>query len=402
MTDKDQALSTSSTSFAQALAEQRLQRFKEAGYEEQIALFLQTLDEGKLMDETMASSMLKAIYRASAQQGRDEERLRFNGLVNQLRQKAPEAFNSYELMPWLINNALVVEEFDRVRDLFAEMIRLLNGSIGELKVVIAQLIYHDQLAIGIDAMRTVWAERKRSQRFWDARGFVKWLATYVILDDLQKMPSHNSSSLLNLITSTYKTLEQDILEEYLSYLTAKNKQRWAKNDFRVGGEHRFRYWYNERKSVDKATQNLFHLTVEFMAYLHDNEGITYAKAYLVGNGIYEYLLKRHTGMLANNPIMIQSLRQLPKRYFLVPDHDPLQYYINSQVNAIEYHQAAITFQMIPAWLQFLKSHSLINGRQHKKALNDVQRLQPKIIKIWEAMPEDPMLRQAAVIGRSKQ
>jgi hypothetical protein len=53
-------------------------------------------------------------------------------------------------------------------------------------------------------------------------------------------------------------------------------------------------------------------------------------------------------------------------------------------------QALATSQMIPAWLQFLKSHGLMNGRQHKKALNDVQRLPPKIIKIWEAMPEDPM------------
>jgi hypothetical protein len=53
----------------------RWREFRETDYEDQIALFLRTLDDPELMDAEMAFEMLNEIFRASAER---QERDRFD------------------------------------------------------------------------------------------------------------------------------------------------------------------------------------------------------------------------------------------------------------------------------------------------------------------------------------
>jgi hypothetical protein len=67
----------------------RWEEFDQSDYEQQIALFLRTLDEPELMDGEMAFEMLNPLYSQMVERG---ERERYDQLLAALRERYPEIY----------------------------------------------------------------------------------------------------------------------------------------------------------------------------------------------------------------------------------------------------------------------------------------------------------------------
>jgi len=84
----------------------RWHEFRDADYENQIVLFVRTLDDPELMDAEMAFKMLNEIFRASAVIGECD---RFDELVQRLQERRPDVCIKEKpyFLKWRITNALV-------------------------------------------------------------------------------------------------------------------------------------------------------------------------------------------------------------------------------------------------------------------------------------------------------
>ena len=59
-----------------------------------------------------------------------------------------------------------------------------------------------------------------------------------------------------------------------------------------------------------------------------------------------------------------------------------------------HHKAAALFEVIPAWLRFLQSKSLIDDEQRARTLEELRPLHADVLKLMESYTEDPTLSRA--------
>jgi hypothetical protein len=138
------------------------------------------------------------------------------------------------------------------------------------------------------------------------------------------------------------------------------------------------------KEMQKGGDRIHHLTLLFMHYLHQQENVPYSKAYLARLGIYEYLLNLYAGDL-EIPLQGSWPEPLEWEHFLIPDHYSLYAYFHEVAEdniTGTYYQTAATFEMMPAWLRFLKSLNLIDRTVLQKVCSNLQGLDEKVGAIW--------------------
>jgi hypothetical protein len=152
--------------------------------------------------------------------------------------------------------------------------------------------------------------------------------------------------------------------------------------------------------------------VQFLGYLHQVEGVPYAKGELGRRDLYRFILERHAGKLEYRESMLTSMqrdldrrrgsRERPLRRFksyghvLVPDPERLEHYLAGLLDMMNqlYHRAAALFEIIPPWLRFLEACRLIDAGMRAEGLDELAPMADKLCRVFDDFSDDPTPRRA--------
>jgi hypothetical protein len=404
-----------------------LEDFEAAGYEGKIDIFNRTLDNPELMDGEMAFEMLQHLHSLTIEHG---ERNRFDRLVENLRGRLPETYAAEApyFLKWRIANALVEARFEDFRNLLLELAQLADKGIDNFNRAEEMAAYHGQLPALVDSMRIAWPEVQSSQDIvgWAVDEFRIRAMSYEILNfaDRTLETTDPNANLLERLR-IYSETDAEEIAANLAYITGQNKRQWAMSDFTLSpprsgmDEDDAEYENDEDAGQPDGELNLYHLTVEFLGWLHRDEGVPYAKGELGRRELHRFIMDRHHGRLEYRESMIQSFQRdmgrkrggktMPIRKYrrykhvLVPDPERLDQYLSDLLGMMNqlHHRASALFELIPGWLRFLEIKGLIDDATRTQAIAQLSPSADSLFRIFTRYAEDPAPRQALEGWRDK-
>ena len=165
--------------------------------------------------------------------------------------------------------------------------------------------------------------------------------------------------------------------------------------------------------------NLYHLTVEFLGWLHRDKGVSYTKGELGRRELHRFIMDRHYGRLEYRESMMQSFQRdmgrkrggktMPIRKYrrykhvLVPDPERLDHYLSDLLGMMNqlHHRASALFELIPGWLRFLKIKGLIDDATRTQTIRLLAPLADSLGRIFARYTEDPAPSRALDGWRDK-
>ena len=389
----------------------RWEEFKSKKGEDQIAVFLQTLDDRDLMDDEVAFEMLNCLRLEAIKHG---ERRRFAEVVAALRERRPEVYDesSHFYLSWRVQDALAEGWQDDVPALARELALKTGRDIDVVNQSLRALAYHGRLSVLVEAMRIGWAGVQSSGNVvpWGIAEFANTGANYEIYDYLEQTasPDPADTTLLDRINHFIPEPRLDYVAEFIDDLTGKAGRAWNVKDFALKPPRRRLRdnWDDDEETApaDPAAANLSRLLNEFVGYARRVEGVPFPRADLARKELYRYFLARRDGDLDPRPSMIDQLRKPNKKlppppspvHPLCPERVTLETHLARLVNPIHglYYNAAALFDGVPVWLRFLASRRMIDGDQRAKNVEELQPLHAGLLRLWEKVSEDPTLYRA--------
>lgn len=370
-----------------AAQDARWEEFKAADYENQIALFHRTLDEG-LMDEEMAIEMLDCLYPHARER---DEWSRFEGLLDRLQAEAPELYAHYFpfYAHWRIENALLRGDSAAIPELVMPFAEEPDRDIDMFFNVIDRLMYHNQVPALITAMTQAWPKVKDSPDIvpWGIDEFAEILSGLIIFDYLEHTPnpSGGDPALIERL-APHTDVDPESLKRNLAALTGKSGKSWSLDDF--GPE------------VDGDTWglNLFLLSLEFLGEQRSRAGLPYSRGELGRAQLYRYLLARRGGKYEEDrefPAMPEPPRrkQVGSRHPLCPERRPLDRFLGELLDFVnpQLYKAGCVMKLVPAWVDFLARRGLITAAEAEEALAEIRLLAGELIEALCSYRADPLL-----------
>lgn len=368
------------------------------------------------MDDEMAFEMLNTLHPQALEQN---QRDRFDRLVETLQTRLPEVYTSSSnyYLHWRITNALVTGRFDAVPPLVRDLATTAKHDIDILNNVIDALAYHGQLPLIVEAMHLAWpwVQEPGNVVPWGTDEFSFQAVHFVLLEysTHHATPDPEDPALGEQIEYYYPYDPEDV-QRFLAHLTGQADSSWSMDDFTFQRRQPSRrdrvddFDDDEDEPqptpADPARRNFFDLGVAFLGYLYRDESVSLSKGELARQQLCEYMLQRFDGGLEPQESLLDTIRRPKKRrpkpkrrqpdHLLCPDRDTLDRFLAQRMNFInpQWYKAAVTFELIPAWLRFLESRGLIDTEQHTKSHREVGKLVPSLRQIWERHLEDPSLQ----------
>jgi hypothetical protein len=202
----------------------------------------------------------------------------------------------------------------------------------------------------------------------------------------------------------FAPIERQQLASLLGLLAGRPERCWTLDDFAFRPPRRRDEWYNEDEDdTDPAVVQLHDLTFTFLGTIHREQGISLAKGDLARKSIERYILERHAGELepAESPLdrlrrpkarkTPSVVRQRRPAHPLCPDRATLDRFLAEKFGfmSAHYYEAAVTLELVPAWLRFLEERGLLTSEQRAAALADLRRLVAEAAPIWQNNISDP-------------
>ncbi|MBN2321403.1 MAG: SEC-C domain-containing protein [Acidobacteria bacterium] len=405
-----------------------LEEFEAADYEDKFKIFNRTLDDPELMDGDMAYEMLQNLFDETVEHG---ERNRFNTLVENLRTRLPETYAAEEpfLVKWRIENALADARYGDVPDLLREQALLAGRDIDLFNRTEEMSAYHGRLQALVDSMRIAWPHVESSDNIapWGVDEFCFRAVSYEILNFVERTheAAEPDAGLLERL-AFYSEIDEKEIAANLAHLTGRIVRQWTMNDFELPPPRTGMDEEDEENAIDESAvrphgeRNLYHLTLEFLGYLHGVEGVSYAKGELGRRELHRFLVERHDGGLEYRESMLESFerdmgrkkkrqRRKPRRkyrryeHMLVPDPERLEHYLAGLLNMISgcYHRTAAFFELIRGWLRFLETKGLIDAGTRTQAIDSLAHLADRLCSIFDTYRDDPAPGRALHLWRDK-
>jgi len=416
----------------------RMDEFEKSDYEGRIVLFSQALEQPELMDGETAFEMLGRLFKQTMERGEHD---RFRALVASLRARRPEVYDEEVrfCLKWQIANELITGADDLLTEHVRAMAALAGHNIDLWNRVEDMLAYHGRLSLLLEGMRIAWPEVRESADVvpWGIEEFGQRGRNYEILEYATRTqaPDANDPALLELLKPYGATIASR-LSSYLAYFSGLPGRQWSVSDFDLTAHHHAddEEWDDEGDEDDEdleepagseetqsqagkedaptGEQNLWHLSVEFLGYLHLREGVPASRASIGCRGLLEFIHLRDKGDLEYRESMLQVMqremalqqgRRLPpmrgfKEYehALVPDRERLDHFLSRLLDFANglYHRAAAFFEIIPPWLRFLESRQLIDGNIRARLLGELPGLNDSLVEFFKDYPDDPVLHRA--------
>ena len=412
----------------------RWDEFEAQNYEGQIAVFLKTLEEKKLLDDEMAFEMLNVLYPKTVEH---HQRDRYDMLVHKLREELPAVYSKSAAyyLDHLITNALVTGRLEAIPPLAQELAAKAGKDIDTFNNFVNMLAYHGQLSTLVEVMRAAWPAVKKSRDIvpWGIDEYAEQAADYVVFDYLKRhpFPPIPDPELIRQI-EFYTEIKLERFTAYLAHLTGQANRHWTFDDFDLrtkGGKSK---GDDAEQAPDSGRENLADLSFDFLGYLRRQENVPYTKGALARHHLSRYVLKRYNGELEQRQSMLEALMNSPQHNpkkrrhrtawgttdeehrdyvaaILCPDRETLDHYLAGLLNFInpQHYDVAATFELVPAWLRFLESRQLIAAPQRLATLRELHGLAAQLQELWKRYPDDPALqsqmenwRQSAEAGNA--
>ncbi len=403
--------------------DERWEKFEAADYEEQIALFTQTLDDPPSplapalvtgMDDELAFSMLNEIF---FQTIKHNERDRFDALTESLRERDPRVYqeNAHFILTWRITNALVSGRFDLASALIRKLAPIVNQAFDIWNHVREQMAYYGQLPALIEAMRLSWPSIRDSREIKPlAVGEYRALCAHMeTLNNLEEVgepriedPAFRER--LRFFMDDDENFDYAQQSLWIDCLVGRNNHPWTLDDFKI--ELHIQPQRNDEEILktllssepNHGLRNLSNLTARFIHYLHKEEGTSYVKAELARDEIYTLIAKREMNRRrpgqarkresSGNPLAVSSQDLEARLALLLESLIPSPY------------KAAALMESAPAWMRFLESQQLIDADLCRRRLRDFEPIANNLIETLDRDPTDPRislaLKRQAEIRRS--
>lgn len=269
--------------------------------------------------------------------------------------------------------AIVAGEEQRVADLARTVGEEAGANPPALHAALNVLGYHDRLALINEVMAIAWPRVQEAAAYSSPAvqayaGRATDHLLYAYLQETDEPDAHDPE--LQEKLEQYFPIDVARLAPYLSLLAGHVGRRWSREDF-----------------AELETQKLQGLMIEFLGHTH-REGIPYACAHLVREHLPHYFLDRAAGNLYPKEDVGALLRsgRRPRPMVtepeepLLPDAPTLENFLQKllrTVNAQPYVAAAI-LELLPAWLRFLASRSLISSQQQANAQQAVAEVRESV------------------------
>jgi hypothetical protein len=369
------------------------------------ALFRRVVAENEALDAELAFEMICAI--------RDNhDRATFAEALDALSEQRPDLYqhDAEYYLGWRIADALAAGELSRLPELGAAMAEAAGKELDSFYPVIDRLAYHGQLALAARMMALAWPQVKISDKL--VSGAATEFARRAI--DLTLLAFYERSGELRaddagLIAAleVFAPVDRERLAAHIALLAGQDQRAWTLEDFTFRPPAR-RVWddegADEEAQSDPAAQNLDDLTQVFLGELYRAHGVSLARGELARMTLAGYILERHAGELepVDSPFervrkpkgrkTASVVRQAPANP-LCPDRATLDRFLAGMLNLIgpQHHVAAATLELMPAWLRFLESRSLLTAEQRGAALADLHKLVVEAAPIWKRSVSDPSL-----------
>jgi hypothetical protein len=369
------------------------------------------------MDGEMAFEMLNELFTETAQRG---ERSRFDTLVENLRGRRPEVYaeEAPYCLDWRITNALVAGRPELVRTLVRELAPLAGKQIDHFNRVESRLAYYGQLSTLVEAMRLGWPYVESSTDIvpWGIREFAGRAVAYEVLDHVEHAgaPASADPGLLARL-KPYMEIDAASLAAHLAHFTGRAGRQWTKGDFKFAPARALsrRDWDDDAAHEDNSApaqpdreMNFYHLTVEFLGYLHRVEGVSYTRGELGRRELWRFLMDRDAGNLEHRESMLEAMQRSlnearPRRpttkfqryeHPLIPDWERLDLFLAGMLDFLNplHYRVAAAFEIVPAWLRFLESRGLIDADERARGIHDLAGIADDLRPAFDKFP-DPAL-----------
>src|SRR6266545_4493807 len=403
--------------------EKRWEKFEAADYEEQIALFTQTLNDLPSpltpalvsgIDDEMAFRMLNELFYQTIEH---DERDRFDSLTEILRERDPQGYqeNAYFILAWRITNALVSGRYDLAAALIRKLAPIAHRAFEIWNQVRERMAYYGQLPALVEAMRLSWPSIRDSNEIKplaisDYRGGCVHTETLNYLEEGGEPRLEDPAFLERLRFYMDDDENFDYAQQtlWIDCLTGRNNHHWPSDDFKI--ELHIQPQRNDEETfktllASEPNYGLLHLselTARFIHYLHKEEGTSYVKAELARDEIYTLIAKRE--MNRRRPGQTRK-RESPGNPLALSSQDleaRLELLLDSLIQSP--YKAAALMESAPAWMRFLESQQLINTDLCRRNLRDFEPIADTLIEFLDQDPTDPgislALKRQAEIRRS--
>jgi hypothetical protein len=361
---------------------ERWQAFQAAAYEEQVALFEQSLREG-LHQPEMIQDMVQTLYERSLRAGEYE---RFRGWLTAVQQQAPTIFEEYggQWLYWQLNQALVSGRPAAKETAIRTLTDAVTDHYGFFLRGLDLLAYRGETAVIVQMMQTVWPAVRDDPTIYRSATdqFAARATDQIIFRYLEEtaVPDPHDANLLAELGQFFP-IDPAGLGRFFDHLRGRAGQTWRVADL-AGDE----------QNSQTLAQNWNALMVEFLGYLHYEENVPLSKGDLARHQFPHYFTSRRTGQLEprvdvgnllaqNRPV---PTRPDESRHPLCPDPTTLKEYLSKLLHYAKPQlvQAAIVYELTPAWLRFLQKQQLIDEAKQREIWQKLQPLATDLTHFW--------------------
>lgn len=377
--------------------------FEEADYEDRFGMFLQALNDPEVLNDQLTYDALNMIYEDTAER---HERHRFDALVTALKTRRPELYeeNCLFYLDWGITNALISGNTEAAATMAIALAERAEEDVEVLSWALDRMAYRGEHAVMLKTLHAAWPVLKGSS-FVDPETIdeLKDLATNcVIFDYLERCqePDAQDPTLVNDL-QYYSEVQHEHLGVYLQVISGKLRSQWAIEEFAPDGARG-----KGRQRDDLFKSQVFHLCTEFLRYLRFERDVPYTKGHIARVHLFLYYLLRYERLLEAEQTGLEGVAQRPKKkskkksrpqleHPLCPDASTFEIFLDGLLESFEAHdlKAATTFELLPAWLDFLNSVGLLEMKQKERALTAIYPLKEHVIEALGMSFEDPAIEE---------
>ena len=386
--------------------------FHAADYEEQKAI-LRTAIEEKALDGELAFDFFNTIYAQMVERG---ERAEFGRLGTLLQTHQPDVYakENHWFWSWEVHDALALGDDEALQRATNQLIENGGKDLDQFYPVYNCLLYHDRRSVLLNALDKHSLQLVEGKYFPGVEDEVnRKCSDVIVLNYIEEHPADallaedNLDSLCAALAPYTVDLLRDQLATFIAWAGGLKHREWTLADFAFAPPPPKRdMWYEEDEpepEPDPAVMHLRNLSSEFLYYARHTENIPLTKADLARANLANYILERDRGELTDDESSRGSgpLKRSKKgrgkqnaqhNHVLLPDHKTLDRYLLRFYGflALDTHEGAALFELIPAWVRFLHAKGLVEKTAGDDALSSLQALSQSLLKILEGR-SDPLL-----------
>jgi hypothetical protein len=278
-------------------------------------------------------------------------------------------------------------------ELIDEMARVADTGVEIFHLTADFLAYHGELDLSLRLLRQAWPVlREHSDLFdWAQNEYCNRGISLEIRTALEANPNlaGNDPSLLDRLRYYTNDLNLDVIAARVEMLAGRRPIPEKESDYRwqpvvEKGRRRSEDW---QRIPDQARDQLTHLMATFQGELRRQEGVDWVRGMLAADGLFRYLVERGLGRLQN------SGKPTPNVHPLCPTQTTFDRFLARCFDLLSggRSEGFAVYELVPAWLRFLRRHGLLTVEQHRKAFEELSTFRKLLADIAARDWTDPTL-----------